>query len=438
MLQVDEVASQDPTMISLQDLLKTGDLAGKTSRNNTRRPETMGRLARRLASERVLMEYAQLLKRELPIRLAHRIQDLEQVPHLCKMPTVQTVKQIYIDSFSRILETPDPTSPEEEAVFGNLLNDLYRNHSDVLLQMAQGAWEFKSQLKSGNIPSGKILDDNVSILFAEQEECHSFLNRFYASRVGIRVLAGQYLALRHQLVASLGPRMTSMDGAPPDPFSSPYIGMICQTTSPYKVVQRSIQDARRLCKAQFDGYAPVIEVRGRLDLTFPYLPTHLHYILLELLKNACRATMETHHAPYRRSLGTSKFLQNRKQSQLQKGVSVPPVVVIIADHANNEDVSIKISDEGGGIPRSQVEHIWSYLYTTANPEIQESFLKQQKDRRQLGQESSARADHGDAPILAGLGYGLPMSRAYARYFGGDLDVQSMEGYGTDVSFGSLV
>jgi len=26
----------------------------------------------------------------------------------------------------------------------------------------------------------------------------------------------------------------------------------------------------------------------RLDLTFPYVPTHLHYIMLELLKNSMR------------------------------------------------------------------------------------------------------------------------------------------------------
>ena len=31
-----------------------------------------------------------------------------------------------------------------------------------------------------------------------------------------------------------------------------------------------------------------------------------------------------------------------------------------------------------------------------------------------------------------LGFGLPLARVYARYFGGDLTLKSMEGYGVDV------
>lgn len=40
-------------------------------------------------------------------------------------------------------------------------------------------------------------------------------------------------------------------------------------------------------------------------------------------------------------------------------------------------------------------------------------------------------DHGIDSPLAGLGYGLPISRSYARYFGGDVSLMSMEGHGTD-------
>ena len=41
-----------------------------------------------------------------------------------------------------------------------------------------------------------------------------------------------------------------------------------------------------------------------------------------------------------------------------------------------------------------------------------------------------RATSQNTPVLAGWGVGLPLSRTYARYFGGDLDIKSMDGYGT--------
>ena len=77
-----------------------------------------------------------------------------------------------------------------------------------------------------------------------------------------------------------------------------------------------------------------------------------------------------------------------------------------------EDITIKISDEGGGIPRSAIPLVWTYMYTTVDstPELDPSF----------------NATDFNAP-MAGFGYGLPISRLYARYFGGDLKLISMEG-----------
>lgn len=59
-----------------------------------------------------------------------------------------------------------------------------------------------------------------------------------------------------------------------------------------------------------------------------------------------------------------------------------------------EDITIKISDEGGGIPRSAIPLIWTYMYTTMD-------------------SASIDADFSDSDFkapMAGFGYGLPLSR----------------------------
>merc|ERR1711934_571015 len=154
------------------------------------------------------------------------------------------------------------------------------------------------------------------------------------SRIGMRVLIGQYLSLRQ----------TPIDN---------YIGLICMGISPWDVVKQAINDASFVCTRKY-GDSPD---------------------------------------------------------------------VVIADGSEYEDLSIKVSDEGGGISRSDICRIWSYLFTTANPSIQEGIF--------LRLEEDIMVDHAIDSPLAGLGYGLPISRSYARYFGGDLKVMSMEGYGTD-------
>lgn len=361
---VKEFASMSQTPYSLQMLMQSGrgELLGESLPTSNEK-----------ASEMILFSMASFLRKELPIRLAYRIQDLDHIPILRSMRSVQRVKKIYCDSLMKLVSVPAIETKEHENRFASTLNELYANHGGVLVEMARGAYELRAAVRKGEVKG--IYEKEEGLEFERMHLCHNFLDRFYTSRIGIRVLAGQYLALR----AETNPH---------------YIGMIHLFASPNAIVRKAAEDATFLCDREY-GRAPLVEISGRLDLTFPYIPTYLHYILLELLKNAMRATAEQHKGlPY-----------------------LPPVTVVIADGRRNEDIVIKIMDEGGGIRRSQVNKIWSYLFTTASSSIQDSFIKD--------------SDHGDKAPIAGLGYGLPISRSYCRYFGGELDLMSMEGYGTD-------
>ncbi|KAJ3278111.1 hypothetical protein HDU76_010016 [Blyttiomyces sp. JEL0837] len=204
------------------------------------------------------------------------------------------------------------------------------------------------------------------------------------SRIGIRMLIGQHVALSK---ASWNPSIT------PDE----YVGIICTRTSIRKVCMEAIENARNVMCDNY-GLFGGPEVRLVLgnevgDVEFMYVPSHLHHMLFELLKNSLRAVVERFGVDYEGSY--------------------PEIKVVVAE--GKEDITVKISDEGGGIARSGVPLIWTYMYTTAEqPELEEGFSK-----------SDFRAP------MAGFGYGLPLSRLYARYFGGDLRLISMEGYGTD-------
>lgn len=158
---------------------------------------------------------------------------------------------------------------------------------------------------------------------------------------------------------------------------------------------------------------PPVQLICPKDLHFNYVPGHLSHICFELLKNSLRAVVE-------------RYGPEREEH-------LPPIKVIVVE--GKEDITIKISDEGGGIPRSAIPLIWTYMYTTMEGQnLDQDF-----------QASDFRAP------MAGFGYGLPLSRLvslaclfwnlctdlcvrvqYARYFGGDLMLISIDGFGTDV------
>ncbi|XP_052206124.1 pyruvate dehydrogenase (acetyl-transferring) kinase, mitochondrial-like isoform X2 [Diospyros lotus] len=307
---------------------------------------------------RNLLISAQFLHKELPIRIARRAIELESLPYgLSLKPAVLLVRDWYLDSFRDLRSFPEIKDANDELEFTKMIKMIKVRHNNVVPTMALGV----QQLKKG-------LDPKID--YEDLDEIHQFLDRFYMSRIGIRMLIGQHVALH-------------------DPNPPPNcVGYIHTKMSPLEVAQTACEDARAICLREY-GSAPDVNFYRDPNFTFPYVPNHLHLMVFELVKNSLRAVQERHMDSYK---------------------VAPPVRIVVADGI--EDVTIKVSDEGGGIPRSGLPKIFTYLYSTAKNPLDE------------------HSDLGTANVatMAGYGYGLPISRLYARYFGGDLQIISMEGY----------
>ncbi|PIA65644.1 hypothetical protein AQUCO_00100864v1 [Aquilegia coerulea] len=312
-------------------------------------------------TDRNLLISAQFLHKELPIRIARRAIELETLPYgLSEKPAVLKVRDWYLDSFRDLRAFTDIKDPKDEQAFTQMIKMIKVRHNNVVPTMALGVQQLKK-------------DSNPKIMYSNLDEIHQFLDRFYMSRIGIRMLIGQHVALHDP-------------NPPPD-----VVGYIHTKMSPMEVARNASEDARGVCLKEY-GSAPDINIYGDPNFTFPYVPPHLHLMVFELVKNSLRAVQE-------------RFVDSDRVA--------PPIRIIVADGL--EDVTIKISDEGGGIPRSGLPKIFTYLYSTATTPLDEH----------------SNFDSTDAMTMAGYGYGLPISRLYARYFGGDLQIISMEGYGTD-------
>lgn len=159
---------------------------------------------------------------------------------------------------------------------------------------------------------------------------------------------------------------------------------------------------------------------------------HLEYIITELLKNAFRASIESRSdEPIEVTIAPEPPLKLQpggapeiKTPSEDLGVFKSDAIKPLDDNAPG--VTIRIRDRGGGIPPDVLPNIWSYSFTTFS---EDDDVPGSTGNDGLG--AIATASTGGSSI-AGLGYGLPLSRAYAEYFGGGIAVQSLYGWGTDV------
>lgn len=83
----------------------------------------------------------------------------------------------YLDSFRDLRAFPEIKDKNDELEFTQMIKMIKVRHNNVVPTMALGV----QQLKKGI---------NVKIVYEDLDEIHQFLDRFYMSRIGIRMLIG--------------------------------------------------------------------------------------------------------------------------------------------------------------------------------------------------------------------------------------------------------
>ncbi len=250
-------------------------------------------------------------------------------------------------------------------------------------------------------------------------------------RISRRVIAEQHLALTETYNASW-----YSPGAPL-PEGHEFIGEVFLKCQARDVIERCAKAVCDLARSAYgdDVQLPAVQLTGHLDTTFPYILSHLEYIVGELLRNAVQAVVERHQQ--------HPLLQ-------QRHVPPPPIEITLCEA--QQHVIIRVSDQGGGVPHDMLPYLWSFSKGKYSQRLLENLRKvprmsatlqelrvddhqhrhspsQQQDQQPL--HSSSLSTLSQRPPNLRLGMGLPLSRVYAEYWAGSLELHSLEGYGVD-------
>ncbi|KAK3717455.1 putative protein kinase [Vermiconidia calcicola] len=328
------------------------------------------------------------------------------------------VYELYYAAFERFRKVPEIHTLVDNDKFCSVLNHTLKEHLSVIPKLAMGVLEIQDQIGP--------------------DQCDRLMTTLLRSRISRRVIAEQHLALNETFNSPWhfpnAPKpkrdgTASATTAAEDDF----IGEIFLKCNAKDLVEKCAATATSLVTKAYgsDVAVPKIILQGHLDTTFPYIPSHIEYIIGELLRNSIQAVVE------------------------QKGTTEPPPIEVLICEAQ-QHVIIRISDQGGGIDRDILPHLWSFakgprrhkrlrnLATVPRLKATMQELEVSKSQTQSHASSmpssaneisknyaSSLSSLSSRPPELRLGMGLPMSKIYAEYWAGSLELHSLEGYGCD-------
>lgn len=206
---------------------------------------------------------ANYIREELPVRLAHRIREFQQLPFVVGAnPQIEQVYQLYWEAFEKFRAVPPVNSLEENRAFCELVTQMLTTHKKVIPLLVVGIHESQKYMEEGDL--------------------NKFMNETLQSRISRRVLAEQHIALSN-----------CFDGlAPAEPPN--VIGIVNNRCNAHSIVMKCAGLVSDLFREVYEIPPPEVIVDGNLHASFTYIPDHIEYIIFELLKNSMRHTYLTH------------------------------------------------------------------------------------------------------------------------------------------------
>lgn len=350
---------------------------------------------------------AMQLHETLKVGLARCAVRLAEMPFgFCNASSIKRVSAAYVQDFRNVVEFEHKYGLNALAgsEYSTLTRNMLNRHRGTMLDVATGIFEYREDLADLFGPNFELVEMRTRI--KEIKDIEHSLDDFFMTRLTVRLLITHVHTL-HQGESSEG-----------------IVGIVNPNTQPIAILSRAYSAARFMCIRDLKA-APGMLVNGvghedyalqesRNKLNFPYVHSHLFYIFLELIKNAARASIEQALAENALAeMDDSVQVEGRK-----KKLKIPPLQIVVPEDALwDQERAIKLADVGTGMTRSVLSKSFSYFFSSA------------KTRPTVAREVS---DFNKQAPLAGFGFGLPISRVMARYFSGDIDLNSIPGKGTDV------
>lgn len=366
-----------------------------------------------------IVNSGRFVKEELCIRVAHKLDQLQKLPfNVVNNFHFNQVYESYYNIFERFRKFPQIKDEKDNLEFAKFLHGILSDFNTLNLpHLIMGA-----------------LESRILGLYPERE-MDVLISDMLRARISRRLIVEEHLSITSNFHS--GKKENTL-----------MLGDIFQKCNAVEY----LKEASKMCEIfindmYFEGIKlPEFIIDGNKDLEFYFLPSHLKFLLGEILRNSYEVTVKETIR-----LGLKK---------------APPIVVTII--GNEDNYIFRISDQGGGLPHDE-KSIWSFgkseelakkslenfhnlpglqslsLYDYMHDSEKTNFGIELDPYRHtsLDQMSTNNLVKGkfkfEKPLMRilkrpsryKLGIGLALCKVYAEYWNGDLTVHSIRGYGTD-------